>query len=592
MLESIDATNPDIRPNSFIGCERDPYSIDVPVLIVGGGPAGLFQAHLLSQLGVKSLIVERYPERLGAPKAHALSPRSLEICRQSHLDVVKIRQLGTQRRDAFWVNFVTNLSGQTIGVLPYERMDVDVLQHTPEMIHNIPQPAFEQYVTDVLAKDSNVDIRRGVSFISLRQLDPQAVIATVEERTTGHQFQIRSKYLIACDGARSKVRANLGIDSDGEDSYETMMTIHFNANLRPIVGNRVGMLHWIADPLASGFIIAYDLSGNSVLISNFDATKQPVESWNQELCRQTVTSAIGKDIPFDILSYRPWVLSRKVARSYKQGNVFLAGDAAHSFPPTGGLGLNSGLGDVHNLAYKISLVLKGEASERLLDSYDEERRQVAIVNSIQSVKNGKQIFGLLKTLGIGEDAVHARRNLYASLRDPDKKREIDDGIEAQREHFDNLLLHIGYIYGDKSIPPHASKYVPRFTVGARLPHTWIRLQSPSRGTESTLAPVDVSYIDDFSAEDVQLRQYSTLDLCDIDKFTLLGTLDVPGVKTCRLGRDFEVVGPGAKEWLDSSGLTQGGGLLVRPDQHILMVLDADTTAGDVQMVMEKYLWGH
>lgn len=78
--------------------------------------------------------MERYPERLGAPKAHALSPRSLEICRQSHLDVVKIRQLGTQRRDAFWVNFVTNLSGQTIGVLPYERMDVDVLQHTPEVI--------------------------------------------------------------------------------------------------------------------------------------------------------------------------------------------------------------------------------------------------------------------------------------------------------------------------------------------------------------------------------------------------------------------------------------------------------------------------
>lgn len=110
------------------------------------------------------------------------------------------------------------------------------------MIHNIPQPAFEQYVTDVLAKDSNVDIRRGVSFISLRQvsdslcrerllilslakLDPQAVIATVEERTTGHQFQIRSKYLIACDGARSKVRANLGIDSDGEDSCEVAIDL-------------------------------------------------------------------------------------------------------------------------------------------------------------------------------------------------------------------------------------------------------------------------------------------------------------------------------------------------------------------------------
>ncbi|KAK7890762.1 hypothetical protein LTR67_007971 [Exophiala xenobiotica] len=87
----------------------------------------------LGQLWVRSLIVERYPERLGAPKAHALSPRSLEICRQFHLDVKKIRQLGTKRSDAYWVNFVTNLSGETIGILPYERMDVGVLQDTPEV---------------------------------------------------------------------------------------------------------------------------------------------------------------------------------------------------------------------------------------------------------------------------------------------------------------------------------------------------------------------------------------------------------------------------------------------------------------------------
>ena len=117
-----------------------------------------------------------------------------------------------------------------------------------------------------------------------------------------------------------------------------MMTIHFNANLRTIVGQRVGMLHWIMDPLASGFIIAYDLSNNAVLISNFDVSpltgpstsidflkseKHPVDSWNQELCRQVVVSALGKDIPFDVLSYRPWLLSRKVAENYRSGRVFL-----------------------------------------------------------------------------------------------------------------------------------------------------------------------------------------------------------------------------------------------------------------------------
>jgi hypothetical protein len=84
------------------------------------------------------------------------------------------------------------------------------------------------------------------------------------------------------------------------------------------------------------------------------------------------------------------------------------------------------------------MVLKGEAGDSLLDTYESERRHVAIVNSVQSVKNGKKIFQLLKTLGIGDDATEARKNLYASLRDPEKKKLIDDGIEGQREHFDNV----------------------------------------------------------------------------------------------------------------------------------------------------------
>ncbi|KAK5051904.1 hypothetical protein LTR84_002707 [Exophiala bonariae] len=556
--------------------------LEVPVLIIGGGPTGLLQAYLLARLQVKCLIIERYPERLGAPKAHALSPRSLEICRQFNLDVRKIRQLGTKRADAFWVNFLTNLSGKSVGVLPYERMDVGVLEHTPEMIHNIPQPTFEDFLTDVISGERNVDLRKGISFVSLEQLDGE-VITTVEERATGHRYQIRSKYVIGCDGARSKVRTCLGIESEGEDSYETMMTIHFNANLRPIVGDRVGMLHWIMDPEASGFIIAYDLSGDAVLISNFDPKRNPVECWNQELCRKVVTSALGVETPFQIHSYRPWLLSRKVAKSYRSGNVFLAGDAAHSFPPTGGLGLNSGLGDVHNLAYKIAMVLNGDASDGLLDTYESDRRHVAMVNSMQSVKNGQEIFRLLKLLGIGDDVAQARKNLYTSLNDPMKTKLIDEGIEGQREHFDNLELHIGYVYGSRTIPPHASHYEPKFTVGARLPHTWIAVK------ESDLQPVDVSYVTELSPEDVQRRTYSVLDLCAPNRFTLIGDLEVPGVKTVRLGQGFDVVRPEGDSWLSQSGISEGGGFLVRPDQHILMVLTADTTSQDVQKAIKEHL---
>ena len=147
-----------------------------------------------------------------------------------------------------------------------------------------------------------------------------------------------------------------------------------------------------------------------------------------------------------------------------------------------------------------------------------------------------------------------------------------------------LELHIGYVYGSDEIPPHASKYTPKFRVGARLPHAWIRLR------QSSLRPVDVSYVDEFSAEDIECRKYSTLDLCDIDKFTLIGKLEVPNVKTCRLGEDFEVVeGDTGREWIKGAGLNDGGGLLVRPDQHILMVLKAETKAEEVEACLQQYL---
>lgn len=140
------------------------------------------------RLVVKCLIIERYPTRLAAPKAHALSPRTLEICRQFDLDVNDIRSLGTKRDDAYWVNFVTSLAGQYVGSLPYERMDAEVLEHTPtvrslsynlantqlteirKMIHNIPQPTFEQFVAKRLAQDELVEIRKNHSFISCEQV--------------------------------------------------------------------------------------------------------------------------------------------------------------------------------------------------------------------------------------------------------------------------------------------------------------------------------------------------------------------------------------------------------------------------------------
>ncbi|KAI8670217.1 hypothetical protein NCS55_00766800 [Fusarium keratoplasticum] len=540
---------------------------ELPVLIVGGGPTGLLSAYMLSKFGIKSLLIEKYPERLAAPKAHALCPRSLEICRQYGLDTNAMRKLGTPREDANRVNFVTSLSGEHIGLLPYERMDAEVLEHTPEMIHNIPQPAFEQFVAKELEHDPNVEIRKNVAYVTSQQVNDQ-VISILEECSTKAQWQ---------------------------------------ANLRPVVSERTGMLHWITDPACSGFIIAYDLDANHVLISNFDSKKNPVDTWSQELAQTTVAAAIGQEMPFEVLSYRPWLLNRKVANHYRKGNIFLVGDAAHSFPPTGGLGLNSGIADAHNLAYKIAAVHHGWSTPSILQTYEDDRRQIALVNSAQSIKNGKKIFSFLKTLGTAgiDDVEEARRNLHKSIHDPDKQDMIAREVEGQREHFDNLGLHIGYVYGDKETPPHASKFSPKFTPGARLPHAWIK---PRLGAASFKAPpLDVSYVKEFHQAGINARQFSTLDLVEFDSFTLIVSshdtwaprfaqlhklTQSPGInmRLRSVDKDFDFVFEEQRTMFsDGSGISHGRGLLVRPDQHLLACVDEKTTAEDLASLILAHL---
>ncbi|KAB8075963.1 FAD binding domain-containing protein [Aspergillus leporis] len=383
---------------------------DVPILVIGSGPCGPLLAFMLARLGVRTLVVERYPTRLDAPKAHALSPRSLELCQQFGLGVNTIRSIGANREDAYWVNFVTSLRGKLVGQLPYERMDAEALDNTPTMIHTIPQPKFESLIAQELSNKDLVEVHKNLSFHN------DYALASNEHRAIQRVYTVGCAYLVGRDGAMSIVRKFLD---------ETMVTIHINSDICPAVKGVV----------------------------------------NETFCRKVVNAAKGTKLPYDVLSYRPWILSIKVAK---------AGDAAHSFPLPGGLGLNSGLG---------------------LD-----RLHVAIVSSEQSVKSGQQIFGLLKAVGTTDPDVNVvRQNLYRNIEDHQAMKRINEGIENQREHLDNLGLHIGYVYGDHRIPDNASIYHPR----------------------NSTAPIDTSYVTELSPEEVQMKQYSTLDLCAFGTFTLI-----------------------------------------------------------------------
>ncbi|KAH7146880.1 3-propionate hydroxylase [Dactylonectria estremocensis] len=568
-----------------------PVREEVPVLIIGAGPTGLLGAVLLTKLGVKTLIIERYAQRLTAPKAHAVGPRALEIFRQAGVDIPELRRQGTKRSEGRSVSIVTSLVGEELRNYPYERTDSDVLDLTPEMLHNVPQPNTEQLLAKQLG--STVELRKGHSFVRCSNA-PSHVDTVIEDRTTGEFYTIRSKHVLACDGARSKVRQALNIQSDGESTTQTLMTIEISCDLTGVVKERRRILYNILDPVAHGVLIAYDLSRKQVLIHNFDTKLQPVESWNEQKCRDLVEVAIGEKVPLTIDSFRPWVLQRKIASTYRSGNCFLVGDAAHSFPPSAGIGLNTGFGDVHNLAYKIAAVHHGWAQDAILDTYSTERRSVADTNSAQSVTNGLRLHGLVRTLGLNKgDPKEARQRVKDILLNngTDSKGASED-LDALRSNFNNLELHLGYVYGRTSHPKNASDFQPKFVPGARLPHSWIRpLNDVMRG----IPPVDLNHIYEFSTTERNLRQYSTLDLCRLDQFTVItnssalsiataqmakpewpaacqkGT-NLPPLRVVYLGKDFELVFPEkSQDWLDQLHLGQGqvGAVLVRPDQHIV-----------------------
>jgi hypothetical protein len=265
---------------------------------------------------------------------------------------------------------------------------------------------------------------------------------------------------------------------------------------------------------------------------------------------------------------------------------------------------------VHNLAYKISLQHHLRLpSHSLLSTYQSERKQIALVNSSQSVKNGLKIFGFLKQLGATDpDVSIAKRNLFEKVRSQDEedRKEIEEGIEGQREHFDNHGLHIGYVYGDTVIPSNASLYERKFEKGARLPHVWLK-SKPDVEWTSWLSSIDSSYVVEFTEADIKARQWSVLDLCAFDAFTLFvgsanrqrwisaideAKAELPSalkLNVSVLDDDFEIVeGQRGREWIREMRLEVDGAVLVRPDQHILAVLAKDE-GGKLREVLSEHL---
>lgn len=531
-------------------------TIETDVLVVGAGPTGLTSGLLLSRLGLSSLVVERRPGPQRAPAAHAINARSFEIWRQAGVDMDAVFALAADPRDAGSVHWVTRLGGEVLGTLPYERQDDAVLALTPTPLRNLSQHRLEP----LLARELESASGRGPVYSQRWESSEQhadGVVSRVRDLASDEVFEVRSRYVIAADGAGSPVRKSLGIACVGPDRLQAFVMIHFGADLRGLVGADPGVLYWVSDPACSGTFVAHDLDREWVWMQPFDPDAERVEDYDDARCRAIVARAMTvADAPLEIRTVASWVMTCQVAERYREGRIFLAGDSAHRFPPTGGLGLNTGVQDVHNLCWKIAAVAAGEAADALLDSYGSERKPVAAYNAEQSLANAMRIFEVPMAMGTAAAPDEARANFDAMLADPARRAEVSAAIANQAEHFDMLGLQLGYRYDDGAIlddgradPAPVNpvrQYVPSSRPGSRLPHGWVQQDG---------------------------RRVSTLDLVASRGFTLLvgeaspwaGLASTAQLQVVVWGR--EVVDPDGW-WNSIAALGKDGALLVRPDQHV------------------------
>ena len=337
------------------------------VLIVGGGLAGLSAAVFLAWRGVPTVVIERHPGSSAHPRALGYTARTLELYRGVGLDsqIPQAPGEGRPRRAR-----VESLAGQWFKESAWTPPGPGrpKIEYSPAMATAIAQDRLEPILRDK-AVELGAEIRLSAELTGLEQ-DADGVTASVRHRD-GADYRLRADYLVAADGFRSPVRESLGIGRDGIGHLATRRSVLFSAPLDEYLEKGISQFD-IDQPGLQAFLTTYR-DGRWVLMFGDDVER------DDDTLRELVVKAIGRsDLPIELITTGRWELSALIADRFSSGRVFLAGDAAHTLPPNrGGYGANTGIEDVHNLAWKLSSVLSGQSAPRLLDTYDAERRPIA-----------------------------------------------------------------------------------------------------------------------------------------------------------------------------------------------------------------------
>jgi FAD-dependent monooxygenase len=447
---------------------------DTPVLIVGAGPVGLLLAKELSHHGIASTLVERNLDTTRWPKMDITNCRSMELMRRLGLDA-ELRRIGVPSQFSFDVLFSTGLAGREI--TRWSLDSVDQMNARIRACNDGTQPSqawqrcsqelFEAWMKALCVADPLIDVQSGTRLESITQ-DADSVTATLSDSGDGRGARtIRTRYLVGCDGATSAVRKSLGIELDGGPVPRIARLVHFKS--RDLKALHAQGQFWHIFFTHPSTLISQDEVDTWTLQNYFPVDVDPSGLDPVEL----VYRGVGRKIDIDrILVTSVWRGNILVARRYREGRVFLAGDSCHQNIPTGGYGMNTGVGDAVSIGWKLAAVLKGWGGPGLLDAYETERRPVAQRNVARSGEHAeahtrwRSLMDLSLVDADGDKADAHRAMLGAHIRARDNEN-LDLGIE------------IGYRYNESPVIVHEGSAEPAWSTRTYTPSTWPGARPPS-----------------------------------------------------------------------------------------------------------------
>jgi putative polyketide hydroxylase len=440
-----------------------PEAERVPVLIVGAGVTGLSASLFLAQQGVRVLVVEQRDGTSIHPRARGVNGRTMELMRELGL-AEEVRAAGQRLASAVGIYAGSTLievlgrRGQGSWLMRKMRargMRGHESKQSPTGPCRCTQDAFEPILLRA-AYERGVDVRFSMELTAFTQ-DTTGVTATLRDRQTGEERSVQADYLVAADGARSPVRTSLGIARTGSRTYGHQVNVLFRADLGSLVRGREFSMCLVENSAVRGLIASIDNASTWVIHVSYDPERgERPEDFTQARCGALVREAVGiADLPVTILGVSPWQSAVRIAERYRQGRVFLAGDAAHSMPPWGGLGANTAIQDAHNLAWKLALVLAGAAHGSLLDTYETERLPVG--------RAAGELSGRMN----GDRGLIAIPRRFGALRT----------LWAMRAIFPYMTMGYGYASPAVALEPGAPPGPGTSSLdgrpGTRTPHAWI-----------------------------------------------------------------------------------------------------------------------